>query len=272
MTINFLATMKTNNMLSFHRLGLLFKQNFIYQTRLLGMSILAVFGLISLTFTIIYVGNNFGNSDYDDFISVFLVMFFAIGVLYIGHSFPSFRTKEKKLAFLLQPSTIIEKYVFEYFSKVFLYILIMPLLFQAAHIFVGVVIQMLHSGFEFKYISYFEYIDTLPVDTGSTYPWFSIMLISCGMLLFNVAFVGASAIQKYPLLKTVFIVVAVFLFHLFIVYFFLEILDFSTYRNEWETVSISADYFMNRFMAIYTILINIGLMVAAYFILKEKEA
>jgi hypothetical protein len=97
-------------------------------------------------------------------------------------------------------------------------------------------------------------------------------MLSGGLMIFIVPFLGAVSFTKAPLIKTIFAVAIIFFFNLLIIYFFLETLGFNRFYSAAPLLFMAdvEDGILGSILA--TLIFNVGFMVAAYFKLKEREA
>lgn len=266
--------MKTSDTFSITRFGLLVKQHLIHNYRMLLVSIVGFCGGLFMLLLIIQAINRFDTWSRDTFIGTFIPIFIATALLYTGTSFPGLRTREKSYSYLLNPASTLEKFLFELISRILLFIILIPLLYWIVYHIEGYFIQAIYSKFEFVPQSILPKIPLLEIDVpeGLTLPyWALVMPFAFGFLIFTLPFTGASVFMKFPLPKTLFAVAIVFFFHVFLVFFFLEILDFGKGHGNGRVLGMDAEGAI-KFFTTYAVIANVVLLTAAYFKLKEREA
>lgn len=260
--------MKTSNTFSIYRFGLLVRQDIIHNFKLLSISLIGFCGGLFILLLMIQIGDNFRPWSADAFFQLFLTIFIGTAILHAGTSFPLLRTKEKSYCYLLNPASAIEKFGLEFVMRIAAFILLVPLLYGIIFNAEGYVVHLLYP--KYTYVSH-SVLDLPNIRVPGK--WFVTLIISCGLLIFTIPFAGATIFFKYPLVKTLFAVALIFFFHLFLVYFFIEILDVGSYRTRGNKIlGMDGEQDLIRFLAIYSIIAN-GVLIAASFLkLKEREA
>lgn len=201
----------SNNTFNGKRFLLLWKQHFIHNTRLLILSSVAYLGVIFIVLSIGQIGNGMVPHDSDSFQTFSIGFFIVFGVLYAGHAFPALRAKESTINYIMAPASTLEKFLFEFLSRVGIVILTLPFLFWLAfHL----------QGYFFSVLTYnvFE-----PIGLGrlfsqgifpASYDNAMITLVIVGTLLILVIpLTGATIFRKQPLVKTLVSLVLIFLFY-----------------------------------------------------------
>lgn len=121
------------------------------------------------------------------------------GLLLIGHAFPELRRKKTSINFLTAPVSTFEKFTFEVLFKIVVFTLLFPLVFKL----IGVVTVELadfiwpskyHHACTFNGLKKFSKEEFFPI-----IPWLYILGAS-------LAFAGASAFKKLPLIKSIIII------------------------------------------------------------------
>ena len=121
--------MKTNNVFSLQRFLMLIKQSFRINKKTIGISLAGISGTLFILLMLFQKIDNFEYWTNENYFDVFLVFFFALGIIYTSLSFPAFRSKEKSMVYLTLPINAFEKYTFELVTRIVAFILFMPLLF-----------------------------------------------------------------------------------------------------------------------------------------------
>lgn len=197
----------SNNIFSRKRFQLLFKQHFIHNAQFLLLSTGAYVGVIFIVLSIVQVGDNLRPHDLNNF-QGFLIGFVTVfGILYVGHSFPAFRSKESTIYYLMLPASALEKFVFEFVSRIGIILLTLPLLYWVTFHLHGYFFSIFTDAiFEPIGIQYLIKID-------DDVPLLIYALVTGGMLFaLSLAFTGSAMFTKQPLVKSLFAVAMVVMF------------------------------------------------------------
>jgi hypothetical protein len=264
--------MKTSDTFNINRFGLMVKQSLIHNYRMLIISLVGFCGGLFMLLLIIQAMNEFETWTKDAFSATFITIFIATGLLYTGNSFPGLRTREKSYSYLLTPASALEKFLLELISRIVLFIVMIPLLYWVIFNAEGYLLQVLSSRFHFTPHSLAEIpLIQVPENSSIRY-WAAVMPFALGLLIFTLPFAGTTVFMKYPLPKTLFSVAIIFFFHLFLVYFFLEILDWaSNGPKDGRILGMDGEGAI-KFFTIYAMVANVVLLAASYYKLKEREA
>ena len=197
----------SNNIFSRKRFLLLFKQHFIHNAQFLLLSTGAYIGVIFILLSIVQVGNALRPHELNIF-QGFLVAFVTVfGLFYVGHSFPAFRSKESTIHYLMMPTSALEKFVFEFVSRIAIILLMLPLLYWVTFHLQGYFFTII-SEVEFEPVSVQHLVkidDNVPVLIYS--------LVTGGVLFaLSLAFTGSAMFTKQPLVKSLFAVAMVVMF------------------------------------------------------------
>lgn len=261
--------MKTSDTFSITRFLLLVKQHLIHNHRMLLLSIVGFCGGLFILLLIMQAMNEFDTWTKDAYYHTFLVIFIATGLLYAGTSFPGLRSRERSFGYLLNPASTFEKFLFEFFSRIAIFLVLVPLLYWAIFHAEGFFLQAIHAQFQFAPYSFTD-LAVLMMLPSHLANWLLAMGLVMGLLIFTLPFTGATVFMRYPLPKTLFIVSITFFFHMFLVYICLEILEFDGPGNG-TVLGMDGDGAI-KFFTIYAGVANIVLLTASYFKLKEREA
>ncbi len=260
----------SNNIFSGKRFLLLLKQHFIHNNKILLYSIVAYVGVVFLILSIGQMGNNAQPHDLENFRG-FLLAFVAIfGILFVGYSFPAFRSKENTINYLMVPGSVPEKFIVEFISRVGVIFILLPMLYWVTFHLQGYFFT-LFMDFEFNPIS-FAYLTKVDVPEIENLSWFSTLIVSAVMLGFVLPFTGAAMFSKQPLVKTLFSVAVIVIFYSAVIYIVLEPLGLGKYNpndSVWLIPREQTGAF--QFFACALILANIVMLFVAYRKLKEKE-
>jgi hypothetical protein len=205
-------------------------------------------------------------------VMVYVLTFGVSGLLYSGSAFTGFRSKEKSIVYLMNPASRLEKFLSEYISRILVFFLVVPVVFWVVYNAETGILSMLHHRFTYSYHPFFvipEHVQGPDADN------FYLMILSVAFLLLTLPFTGASIFNRHPLIKTLFSVSIIFFFHLFLVYFFVEVLNFKMYNISPHEVQLyilptSAENAIRLFTTV-SIVSCLLLTSIAFFKLKEKE-
>lgn len=197
----------SNNIFCWKRFQLLFKQHFIHNAQFLLLSTGAYIGVIFIVLSIVQVGNELRPHNLEIFQGFLIVLVTVFGVLYVGHSFPAFRSKESTIHYLMMPASALEKFIFEFVTRIGIIILMLPLLYWATfHL----------QGYFFTIFSevMFEPIGVQHlVKIDDDVPALIYSLVTGGVLFaLSLAFTGSAMFTKQPLVKSLFAVATVVVF------------------------------------------------------------
>jgi hypothetical protein len=263
--------MNRNNTLNFTRCALLFKQNVAHNHRLILTSLIGFCGGVFMLLLIIQFTEGFQPVLLKKYYGMFLIVFFTTAIICAGTAFPAFRSKDRSFNYLMNPASLFEKFLWEFVGRILVFMVIVPVLYWAVYNLEGSVVQMFSPAFTFEsQLSYFPPSDIHigPERIECIYA----LMISCSLLMFTIPFAGAATFDKNPLIKTLFSVAAIFFFNLFLVYFFLNILELRQYHQRSNRILFMAnagDVIITTL--IVTILMNAAFISVAFFKLKEKE-
>jgi hypothetical protein len=260
----------SNNTFSTKRFALLCKQHVIHNTGFLLLSIVAYIGVILIVLSVVQAGNSVRPHDLENF-QGFLIGFVAVfGVLYAGHSFPAFRSKESTINYLMVPASLPEKFVFEFISRIGITILILPLLYWATFNLQGYFFAIFTDEiFQPIGLQYLVKID-MP-DPG--YQFLIYTLITAAVLLaFVLAFTGAAMFNKQPLVKSLFAVAVIVIFFIGYSYIVITHLGVGRYNPPETMYLISFNEEKNLQLVTIGLIITIVIMLfVAFRKLKERE-
>lgn len=257
----------SNNIFSWKRFQLLFKQHFIHNSQFLLLSTGAYIGVIFIVLSIAQAGNDLqphGLNNFQGFLVAFVTVF---GILYVGHSFPAFRSKESTISYLMTPASAPEKFAFEFVSRIGLILLTLPLLywitFHLQGYFFTIFTDQIFEPVSAHYI----------VKIDDNVPSLIYSLIA-GAVLFalSLAFTGSAMFTKQPLVKSLFTVATVVMFFGGYSYIIIEHLGVGQYNppERMILVPLEADSAMKSVtLALFTA--TLVMLIVAYRKLKERE-
>jgi hypothetical protein len=205
------------------------------------------------------------------YLELFIVVFIATGVICAGTAFTNLRTKEKMHNYLMLPASIFEKFLLEFMGRILLFMLIVPLLYWAVFNLEGYLVHLFYPSYLPQNFALFP-DPHFHFGSEVANRRMGVFMITGGLLLFVIPFVGATIFSKSPLIKTLFAVAVIFFFNLFLVYFFIEILAFKEYYPDTPILFMRHSEDSIVAMIITSIIFDVALIVAAFFKLKEREA
>jgi len=259
----------SNNIFSWKRFQLLFKQHFIHNSQFLLLSSGAYIGVIFIVLSLAQVGNNLQPHRLDSF-QGFLVAFITVfGILYVGHAFPAFRSKESTISYLMMPASVLEKFVFEFVSRIGIILVTLPLLywvtFNLQGYFFTIFTDMVFEPIGAQYI--------VRLDAPPDYQFVIYSLITGGVLLaLSLAFTGAAMFTKQPLVKSLFALAVVVMF--FVGYSYLVVVHLGVGRynppERMMLVPMQEDSALKAIAAAF-FAASIVMLFVAYRKLKERE-
>ena len=188
---------------------MLFKQHFIHNTNFLLLSMVAYVGVVFIVLSLAQLGNNIQPHGPDAFQGFLAGIITVFGILYAGHSFPAFRSKESTINYLMLPASALEKFVFEFVSRIGITLLVLPLLYWITFHLQGYIFTVFTDvGFQPVGLHYLVKIETPPDYRVVIYT-----MIGAGVFLALVlAFTGAAMFTKQPLVKSLFSVAVIVMF------------------------------------------------------------
>jgi hypothetical protein len=219
----------SNNIFSGKRLQLLFKQHFIHNSQFLLLSAVAYIGVIFIVLCLTQAGNDLKPHDLANFQAAMVGLVSVFGILYVGHSFPAFRSKESSIHYLMLPASALEKFTFEFIIRIVLALVILPLLywvtFNMQGYFFGIFTE---EAFEPIGIQYTVLIDE---DVPEDFQFLIYCVITGGVFfVLSLVFTGSAMFDKQPLVKSLFTVAVVVMFFGLYSYVVVEHLGFGRYN------------------------------------------
>lgn len=218
----------SNNIFSRKRFLLLFKQHFIHNAQLLLLSTGAYVGVIFIVLSLTQIGIDLrphGLENFQGFLIGFVTVF---GILYVGHSFSAFRSKESTIHYLMIPASVLEKFTFEFVSRIGIILISLPLLFWITFHVQGYFFSIFTEEiFNPIGIQNLVLIDDVPPD----YQFLIYSLVTSAVLFaLSLAFTGAAMFTKQPLVKSLFAVAMVVMFFVGYSYIVIEHLGVGQYN------------------------------------------
>ncbi|WOK09190.1 hypothetical protein RT717_11135 [Imperialibacter roseus] len=263
----------SSNIFNSRRFLLLCRQHFVHNNKLLGFSAGAYVGVVFILLSFVQATENFLPHDLDNFRGFLIGFVIVFGLLYVGYSFPAFRSKESTMNYLLVPASLIEKFVFELVTRIGLMLLALPLLFWITFNLQGYFFT-LFTEFSFDPIG-IQQLVTVEMPNGiDSVGWFIVMITGLALLLFVVPFTGAAIFSKQPLVKTLFSVAVIVIFYSTVIYLVAEPLGLNQYHRDPEEgmwLLPTNEHTAFRFFGVVVIIANAVMLFVAYRKLKERE-
>jgi hypothetical protein len=259
----------SNNIFSRKRFLLLFKQHFIHNAQLLWLSAVAYIGVIFIVLSLVQAGNNLEPHRLENFQGFLVVFVTVFGILYVGHSFPAFRSKESTINYLMLPASVLEKFVFEFLIRIGTILLMLPVLywitFHAQGYFFTLFTEKIFQAIGVEYI--------VKLDVPEDYQLLIYSVVTGSVLLvLSLAFTGAAMFSKQPLVKTLFAVAVIVMFFVgysYIVITYSGIKDYNP-PESMLLVPLDEDTAL-RTVSVALFVATIVMLFVAYRKLKERE-
>lgn len=285
--------METNNIFSLRRFMLYCRQSIIINKKIIGISLIGFIGTLFVALLFFQsIDHHFAGWKLENYIVMFFIYFFGLGITYISSSFPAFRTKEKTIHYLMLPISSTEKFAFELVTRIILFIFLMPLIYWSVANLEGAVVhsyipELVNYKFSFSE-AYAKLTSTTRftvygIEQTGTPAIMQYIFIQGGLFVFIFLFAGASHFSKSPFLKTLFTYSIILAAYSLLSYFLYKGLDLKDYnypiRSEISTYGggiKTASFFKNEkaatvFYAYAITIVNLCFLAIAYFRLKEKE-
>lgn len=262
----------SNNTFNFKRFSMLFKQHYIHNNKMLLFSSVAYIGVIFILLTLVQMGQDRIPHDVEMFRGFLIGFVVVFGILYAGYSFPAFRAKESTINYLMVPSSVLEKFLFELVSRIGVIFILLPLLFWITFHIQGYFFT-LFTDLQFNPIGFADIMNiTIPKEIQKSAFWFITLILSLVMLGFTLPFTGSAMFTKQPLVKTLFSIAIIMIFYAGCTYIALEPLGVAKY-NPNESVLLIPDNEAGafRFFGSAAILANVVMLFVAFRKLKERE-
>jgi hypothetical protein len=257
----------SNNIFSWKRLRLLFKQHFIHNSQFLLLSTGAYVGVIFIVLSISQFGNSLEPHRLENFQGFLIAFVTVFGILYVGHSFPAFRSKESTISYLMMPASALEKFAFELISRIGLLLLLLPLLFWLTFHVQGYFFTMFTDQI-FQPIGV-QHLVKIDEDVPMIVYW----LVTAAILLcLSLAFTGAAMFTKQPLVKSLFSVAVIVILFGAYSYIVIEHLGVGKYNPPERMVLVPLDENSALTTVSIALFVATALMLfVAYRKLKERE-
>jgi len=211
----------------------------------------------------------------EGWITLFLLGFYATGLLNSGFAFKAFRSKERTISELLIPVSTFERFVYEFITKIIAFLLLYPTIFYATSSIAVIFRNAIPTQ---NSLATVNGLTTYPFNTisfeqlsGNLEPGLFGMLLMLSILVFILALAGSASFRKLPLVKTIVFVGLILLTGIGYLYLMLEKLHL---RHPWvesleHNLSAQQGFLIGKltFASIAVIA-----LIFTYFKIKEKEA
>lgn len=264
--------MKQNNSFSLNRLMGLIIQSLIVNKRLLAISVAGVAGTICIILMFFQRNMSYNRWDQSDYMIAFLIFFLFVGILWTGQSFPAFRSKEKSLVYLMVPAARSEKFIMELITRIVAFIIFMPILFWIVANAEGALVhhykpKLEHYSFSFSQ-GWAEFTKNWTLNK-----WIKFQYIFIYLFFLIASFTGACHYSKSPLAKTVFTFIVIITGYFVLIYLLVKGLKIDQYFPYGRTfLPLHNKGQAEVFFAIAALIVNLTLLVVAWFRFKEREA
>jgi len=231
----------------------------------------AYIGVIFFILSFAQLGNDLVPHDLENFRGFLLGFVGVFGVIYVGHSFPAFRSKEKSINYLMVPGSVLEKFLFELLSRIGIILILLPFLYWITFHLQGYFLTMF-SEYVFKPIG-FEFLTGIEPTQIDDFAWLAFVIVSAVLLGYVLAFTGAAMFSKQPLVKTLFALAVIMIAYSGVAFIVIEHLGVGKYDPPdvmWLLPNNEVGAF--KFFSIVLIAANMIMLIVAFRKLKEREA
>lgn len=262
----------SGNVFNIKRFNQLIKRDFYHNRQLYALSTGAYTGVIVIVLSIIQLGNGLKPHDLGIFQACLIAFVSIFGILYVGHSFSAFRSKERAMTYLMTPCSHLEKFILEFCVKICLMILVLPVLYWITFHLQGYFFSIFALE-PFKPVG-IQYLTKLGVNTNTdtNIALLKLMIGSAIMFALSLAFTGSAIFSKQPLVKTLFAVAVIVLAFTGYSYIVLEKLGVGQYsppREMWLIPLTEKSVFI--WFSTAFIFSTLVMLFVAYRRLTEKE-
>ncbi|MDW3192135.1 MAG: hypothetical protein R8G66_07215 [Cytophagales bacterium] len=263
--------MSTNNTFSLPRFIQLAKQSFAHHQRLILFTLVGFSGALFILFFLVQLSNDLNpGSEPRIFLPLFMVIFIGGGLLFVGNSFSGFRAKEKTISFLMLPASSLEKFLLELISKLIVLFILVPAMFWIIFHFEGYVFQVFYPDANFSTMQLNKIPELVPNDPAGT--WIKSFISGLAFMGLMIAFTGAAHFERYPLVKTLFVMAVIFFSSMGILYVVIEKLGLAMYHpNDSLWLFPNSGKQAIGWVSIIVWSINLVLLTVSFLKIKEKE-
>lgn len=264
--------MQNINKFSSRRFLLLFRQSLITNKKLIAISLAGFIVTLFVVLLFMQSITNFKGLDNQGYMTIFIVVFIFLGMMYSGMSFSAFRSKEKSIGYLLIPASNSEKYIFEFLTRIVLFILLIPGMFLLVVNVEGAIVHHYVPRLSNYTFSFIEAInEMLKKDFPGVWGIYSTVMLL--LLILISTFAGACHFTKSPLVKTLFSVSGIICGLVLLMFLLFKGLNLYDYRPAANGIlyPVNNKEFL-EIVAIGGVVANLFLIVISWFRFKEKEA
>lgn len=185
-------------------------------------------------------------------------------IFYFGKSFPYLRKKETTIDALMVPASVFEKYLLEIVSRFVLYLIAFPVIFYLASHLSATFATILKEDISYTGFMLASVFDKVPKDAFPILAW----VFAFGA---SIVFAGAASIRKYPLIKTIVLVGAIFMLVVGYFYVVIEVLDLKQGLQYISEGMIGSKETALTLVTLFLAGSSLITLVYAFFKLKERE-
>jgi len=185
-------------------------------------------------------------------------------IFYFGKSFPYLRKKETTIDALMIPASTFEKYLLEIVSRFVVYLIAFPVIFYLASHFSAVFATILKEDISYTGFMLASAFDRVPEEAFPVLAW----VFAFGA---SIVFTGAATIRKYPLIKTIVFVGAVFMVVVGYFYMVIEVLDLGQGLEYVSKAMIRSEETAMTLVTLFLGCSTLITLVYAFLKLKERE-
>lgn len=264
--------MKQNNSFSLNRLMSLIIQSLILNKKLLGITVAGATGILFISLMFLQRNINFTRWDQGNYMVTFMAFFLLGGILWTGQSFPAFRSREKSIAYLMIPATRSEKFIMELLTRIVAFIIFMPILFWIVANLEGAIVHYYNPELDIYTFSFSQGWTDISKNAQLNF-WNILAYIQIYFFFLIAGFTGACHFSKSPLSKTIFVFLVAVVGYSFLIFLLikgLKIYDYIPYQK--TILSIQSKEEATALFSITSTVVNLTLLVVAWFRFKEREA
>jgi len=221
-----------------------------------------VFAALFLFQLVILLSNSRWNNM--DWAGLFIGTGIVGAIFYFGKSFPYLRKKETTIDALMIPASIFEKYLLEIVSRFVVYLIAFPIIFYLASHFSAIFATILKEDISYTGFMLVSAFDKVPEEAFPVLAWVFVFGAS-------IVFAGAATVRKYPLIKTIVFVGAVFMLVVGYFYVAIEVFDIEQGLEYVSKTMISSEETALTIVTVKLGFSSLITLVYAFFKLKERE-
>lgn len=251
---------------------MLLRSSLLINKRLILISLAGVAGTLFILLLLLQMMDGYRDWAQQEFLVTFLVLFCLLGAVYTSLSFPAFRSGVRSVNYLMLPASTLEKFIFEFVTRIAAFIVIMPILFWLVANIEARIVYHFKPMLGAQYFSFREGINDF-INSDMQIGWAFLLALQCFFLVFTSTFAGAAYFTRSPLIKTLFtfsLITGLYLLYIWALIKGLGITQYTPVNNRVLFMHNKEQY--QAFFALGVSLVNLALLTIAWFFLKEKEA